>query len=153
MAASTPSQLVDHRPGSLAGSHERTHRPVNEVGAQADASPCSFASPWFCLPCHIGFGCLVSAAGTPSTARQKMTSDRLGSTPSNERETVAELFQDRYIDVGTFRARYWTAGNAGSTIVLRRNRPHGFGVAEEYGRLGKSTSCLRLRHARARPDR
>jgi pimeloyl-ACP methyl ester carboxylesterase len=47
-----------------------------------------------------------------------MTSDRLGSTLSNERETVAELFQDRYINVGTFRTRYWKAGNAGSTIVL-----------------------------------
>jgi len=47
-----------------------------------------------------------------------MTSDRPGSSLSNARETVAELFQDRYIKVGTFRTRYWKAGDAGSTIVL-----------------------------------
>jgi hypothetical protein len=26
-------------------------------------------------------------------------------------------FEDRYVDVSTFRARYWKAGNAGSAVV------------------------------------
>jgi pimeloyl-ACP methyl ester carboxylesterase len=64
------------------------------------------------------------ADGIKSTHRvpneERMTSDRLGPTLSNERGIAAELFQDRYIqdryiNVGTFRTRYWKAGSVGST--------------------------------------
>jgi pimeloyl-ACP methyl ester carboxylesterase len=33
-------------------------------------------------------------------------------------DTVTDRFEDRYIDVGTFRTRYWKAGSAGSAVVL-----------------------------------
>jgi len=76
-----------------------------------------------------------------------MTSDRLGSTLSNEREAVAELFQDRYINVGTFRTRYWKAGSAGSTIVLLA------GIGCTILEWQKNMAALASRYARARPDR
>jgi hypothetical protein len=33
-------------------------------------------------------------------------------------DTVTDRFEDRYIDVCTFRTRYWKAGSAGSAVVL-----------------------------------
>jgi len=45
-------------------------------------------------------------------------SPAIGSPLAENRETVAELFDDRYVDVGPFRTRFWTAGTAGSTVVL-----------------------------------
>jgi pimeloyl-ACP methyl ester carboxylesterase len=45
-------------------------------------------------------------------------SPAMGSTLVENRETVTELFDDHYIDVGTFRTRFWKAGNSGSTVVL-----------------------------------
>jgi pimeloyl-ACP methyl ester carboxylesterase len=34
------------------------------------------------------------------------------------RESASDLFEDRYVDVCTFRTRFWQAGSAGSAIVL-----------------------------------
>src|ERR1700758_108809 len=58
--------------------------------------------------CHIGTAYLV--------LREK--GEPMLTMVVESRETASEPFEDRYVDVCTFRTRFWQAGSGGSAVVL-----------------------------------